>query len=118
VQEFHIKPLDGRRELVRVLALSGFMPDTAWTRLTGGASMGFLDKLLGRTKDVAGDVAAKTGDIAEKTVDVAGDAASKGADVAGDVYDKSKDVVGDAVDKGRDVVDGDKADRPEGSTPA
>jgi hypothetical protein len=43
--------------------------------------VGFLDKLLGRTKEVAGDVA-------EKGMDVAGDAVDKGKDLADEGLDK------------------------------
>jgi hypothetical protein len=43
--------------------------------------VGFLDRLLGRTKDVSGDVA-------EKGVDVAGDAVEKGKDLTEEGLDK------------------------------
>ncbi len=66
--------------------------------------MGWLDKLLGRSKEGAGDVA-----------DTAGDVVDKGVDVAGDAIDKGQELAGDAVDKGKDVLDGDK--EPPASAP-
>ena len=79
--------------------------------------MGLLDKLLGRSKDVADKVGLD--DAAKKVVDVAGDVAEKVGDAAGGVVDKAGDVadkvgldtaaekVGDvasgAVDKAKDV---------------
>jgi hypothetical protein len=66
--------------------------------------MGFLDKLLGRSKEGAGDLADTAGDVVDKSVDVADDAIDKGQELAGD-----------AVDKGKDVLDGDK--EPPASAP-
>ena len=77
--------------------------------------MGFLDKLLGRSKEGAGDVADTAGDVVDKGVDVAGDAVDKGVDVADDAIDKGQELAGDAVDKGKDVLDGDK--EPPASAP-
>jgi hypothetical protein len=68
--------------------------------------MGWLDKLLGRSKEVASDVA-----------DTAGDAVDKGVDVAGDAIDKGQELAGDAVDKGKDLLDGDE-EPPAGAPPA
>ena len=54
--------------------------------------MGFLDKLLGRTQQVAGDVMEKAGDV------------------AGDALDKGEEVAGEMADKGRELLDRDKPD--------
>jgi hypothetical protein len=76
--------------------------------------MGFLDKLLGRTKDVADSAVDKTRDVIPDNVENAvGGAVDKAGDVAGDAVDKARDVipdsveekVGDAVDKTKDVAD-------------
>jgi hypothetical protein len=74
--------------------------------------MGFLDKLLGRGKQVAGGVVEAAGDVVEKTADVAGDVAKKGIDVAGDVFEKGKEVAGDAVEKAGDLFERDRDDEP------
>jgi hypothetical protein len=50
--------------------------------------VGFLDRLLGRTKDVAGDATETAGDVAEKGMDVAGDAVDEGKDLAEEGLDK------------------------------
>jgi hypothetical protein len=55
--------------------------------------MGFLDKVLGRTKETAGSLAEK-----------AGPALDKAQDASGGAWDKSKDVAGDAADKARETV--------------
>ena len=60
--------------------------------------MGWLDKLLGRSKEGASDVADTAGDVVDKGVDAAGDAG----------VDKGQELAGDAVDKGKDLVDGDE----------
>jgi uncharacterized protein YjbJ (UPF0337 family) len=74
----------------------------------GGAhivpAMGFLDKVLGRAKQTAGDVAEK-----------AGPALDKGKDAAGDAWGKTKDVAGDAADKARDTFGG-AGDEAEGTS--
>jgi hypothetical protein len=54
--------------------------------------MGFLDKLLGRGKDAAGDA----GDMAGKKADAAGDAGDKAMDAAGDAGDKAAEMADDA----------------------
>jgi uncharacterized protein YjbJ (UPF0337 family) len=86
--------------------------------------MGFLDKLLGRGKQVVGGVAEKAGDVAERGMDVAGDVAGKAADVAGDVASKTAEVGGRVVEeagelagKGKDLVE-DAVDRVRGSDEA
>jgi uncharacterized protein YjbJ (UPF0337 family) len=58
-------------------------------------AMGFLDKLLGRTKETAGDVADKAAPVVGKAQDAAGDAWDKAGDVASDAVDETKDVVSD-----------------------
>ena len=73
--------------------------------------MGFLDKLLGRTKDTAEDVAEKAAPAVDK--------AEHGAEQA---WDTSKDVAEDAADKAKDTVSelthrGDEAAAAEASEP-
>jgi hypothetical protein len=46
--------------------------------------MGFLDKLLGRSKDVADTAGDKAMEYGDKAVDVAGDAGDKAAEVFGE----------------------------------
>jgi hypothetical protein len=91
------------------------MLDTCGWERTEEEAMGWLDKLLGRSKEVAGDVADTAGDLAAKGADAAGDVVEKGADVAGDAIDKGQDLAGDGVDKGKDLLDGDK--EPPASAP-
>lgn len=69
--------------------------------------MGFLDKLLGRTKDVADAAADKASAVIPDSVENAvGDAVDKAQDVGGDVVDKARDVIPDSVEeKGGDAVD-------------
>ena len=55
--------------------------------------MGFLDKLLGRTKGTAGDVAEKAEPVVDKSEDAAGDAKEK---LAGDDDDVAR--AADAAD--------------------
>jgi hypothetical protein len=66
--------------------------------------MRFLDRLLGRTKETAGDVA------------------DKAQDVASDAVDKAKDVVGggadEAQEKAEDVTGGDRPSGSAGSGPS
>jgi hypothetical protein len=85
--------------------------------------MGFLDRLLGRTKDVAGSAVDKVQDVVPDSVENAvGGAVDKAGDVAGDVADKARDVipdsvedkVGDAVDKTKEVA-GDVVDKVTGA---
>jgi hypothetical protein len=85
--------------------------------------MGLLDKLLGRTKDVAGGAVEAAGDVAGKAVDAAGDVAGRAVDAAGDVAGSAADVAGDAIDRGSDLLDreaaaggehADGAERPAG----
>jgi hypothetical protein len=84
--------------------------------------MGFLDKLLGRTKDVADSAMDKTRDVVPDNIENAvGDAVDKAQDVAGDAVDKARDVIpdsveekiGDAVDKAQDAA-GDVKDKVTG----
>ena len=67
--------------------------------------MGFLDKLFGRAKETAGDVADKTAPVVDKTQGAAGQAWDKTSDVASDVADKAKDVVGSASGEAKEKVD-------------
>jgi hypothetical protein len=60
--------------------------------------MGFLDKLLGRTKETAGDVAEKAAPVVDKAQEGASQAWDTTKDAAGDVADKAKD----ALDRGKD----------------
>ncbi len=69
--------------------------------------MGFLDRLLGRTKQVAEGAADTAGDVVDKGQEAGG----KVVEGAGDVADKAKDVAGDAADK----VTGDSS-KPQGSS--
>lgn len=82
--------------------------------------MGFLDKLFGRTKDTAGDVADNAAPVVDKAQDAGGEAWNKASDVASDTVDKAKDAVGGASDevqeKAEDATGGD--DRPPGPTAA
>ena len=55
--------------------------------------MGFLDKLLGRAKDTAGDVSDKAAPVVDKAQESAGQAWDKATDVAGDAADKVEDAV-------------------------
>jgi hypothetical protein len=50
--------------------------------------MGFLDRLLGRTKEAGRDVTETVGNAADKAEDVAGDVVDKAEDVADDVKDR------------------------------
>ena len=85
--------------------------------------MGLLDKLLGRSKDVASkvgldDAVDKVGDVASGVVDKVGDvadkvgldtAAEKVGDVASGAVDKAKDItgIGDSEAGNDDAADGD-----------
>lgn len=64
--------------------------------------MGFLDKLLGRTKETAGDAADKAAPVVDKAQDAAGDAWDKAGDVASD----AKDAVSDVTHRGDDAAEG------------
>lgn len=60
--------------------------------------MGFLDKLLGRTKETAGDVGEKAAPVVDKAQDAAGQAWDETKDGADDAKDKVGDVAGEAKD--------------------
>jgi hypothetical protein len=62
-------------------------------KTTYGHAMGFLDKLLGRSKDAA-----------EKTEDTAAQAWDKATDVVGDTAEEAKDKVSDLTDPGGDAA--------------
>ena len=72
--------------------------------------MGFLDKLLGRTKETAGDVADKAAPVVDKAEDAAGDA-----------VDEAKDTVSDLTHRGDEPAEATDAAEPgpdkTGSTP-
>ena len=68
--------------------------------------MGFLDKLLGRTKETAGDAADKAAPVVDKAQDAAGDAWDKAGDVTGDAVDEAKDTVSDLTHRGDEAVEG------------
>jgi len=70
-----------------------------------GLAMGFLDKLLGRAKETAGDAADKAAPVVDKAQDAAGDAWDKASDVASDAVDEAKDAVSDLTDRGDEAVD-------------
>ena len=61
--------------------------------------MGFLDKLLGRAKDTAGDVSDKAAPVVDKAQDSAGQAWDKATDVAGDAADKVEDAGSGLTDR-------------------
>ena len=67
--------------------------------------MGFLDKLFGRAKETAGDVADTADPHVDKAQDAAGDAWDKTKGVADDVADTASDTPGGAEDEARDAVD-------------
>ena len=83
--------------------------------------MGFLDKLLGRTKETAGDVADKAAPVVDKAEDAAGDAWDKTDDVAHDAVDEAKDTVSDLTHRGDEPAEATDAAEPgpdkTGSTP-
>lgn len=56
--------------------------------------MGFLDKLLGRTKETAATVAEKAAPAVDKAGEVASGAVDKAGEFASGAVDKAKDVVG------------------------
>lgn len=58
--------------------------------------MGFLDRLLGRTKDVAGSAMDKVQDVVPDSVE---NAVGGAVDKAGDAVDKTREVAGDVADK-------------------
>ena len=84
-------------------------------------SMGFLDKLLGRSKEAAGDVAEKAAPTVDKAQDAAGQAWDKTKDLAddakdkvGDLRDEGEDTAGDVADEAKDAVS--EADAPASGT--
>ena len=72
--------------------------------------MGFLDKLFGRSKETAGDVADKAAPVVDKAEDAAGDA-----------VDEAKDTVSDLTHRGDEPAEATDAAEPgpdkSGSTP-
>lgn len=103
-----------------VSCLCGRAEEASNTDSTPGAPdrysgrMGFLDKLLGKTKDVVADVADKAAPLVDKVKDMAGDHAD---DVKGAV-DKATDVVDDTVGSAVDSVAGEAGDTPPSPPPA
>jgi hypothetical protein len=75
--------------------------------------MGFLDRLLGRTKEAGRDVTETVGNAADKAEDVAGDVVDKAEDVADDAMDKAEDVADDVKDR---VTGSDEPQPPPSST--
>ena len=70
----------------------------------GPCPMGFLDKLLGRAKDTAGDVSDKAAPVVDKAQDSAGQAWDKATDVAGDAAAEVKETVSELTDRGDDAA--------------
>lgn len=62
--------------------------------------MGFLDKLLGRAKETAGDVAEKAAPMVDKAQESAAQAWDKAKDVAGDVVHEAKEKVSEREESG------------------
>jgi hypothetical protein len=71
---------------------------------TYGHGMGFLDKLLGRTKPVAEDAGDKAGSMADTATDTAEKAWDKGADAAGDAADTAKNAASEVADAASDAA--------------
>jgi uncharacterized protein YjbJ (UPF0337 family) len=67
--------------------------------------MGFLDKLFGRAKHTAGDVADEAAPVVDETRDSAAHAWDKATEVAGDAADEVKDTVSELTDRGEDAAD-------------
>jgi hypothetical protein len=67
-------------------------------------AMGFLDKLLGRTKQATDDAGEKAGSLGDKAEDAGEKAWDKGTDAAGDTADEAKDTVSDLTDRGEDAA--------------
>lgn len=63
--------------------------------------MGFLDKLLGRSKETAEGVGESAKDTGEKAMDTASDVGDKAKDTASDLGDKTQD----ALDRDEGVSD-------------
>ena len=63
--------------------------------------MGFLDKLFGRAKDTAGDVADKAAPVVDEAQDSAAHAWDKATEVAGEM----KDTVSELTHRGEDAAD-------------
>jgi hypothetical protein len=59
--------------------------------------MGFLDKLFGKTKDAASDVADKAAPVVDRATDKTGDLGEQAADKASDLIDRAKDAGQDDV---------------------
>ena len=68
-------------------------------------AMGFLDKLFGRAKDTAGDVADKAAPVADKAQDSAEQGWDKARDVADDAADEAKDTVSELTHRGEGAAD-------------
>ncbi len=73
---------------------------------TYGPGMGFLDKLLGRAKETAGDVADKAAPMVDKAQNAADNAWDSAKDMADDVADEAKDKVSELTDRGDDAETG------------
>lgn len=78
--------------------------------------MGFLDKLLGKAKQTAGDVADKTAPMVEKAQHAAGQAWDKAKDRGGDAKDTAADTADEATDTVSDAAS-DTRDASTGSGP-
>jgi uncharacterized protein YjbJ (UPF0337 family) len=87
----------------------GFDPDRPCLRVAARGRMvppmGFLDKLLGRTKETAGEAADKAAPVVDKAQDAAGDARDKAGDAAGDAGDEAKDAVSDLTHRGDEAAE-------------
>jgi hypothetical protein len=53
--------------------------------------MGFLDKLFGKTKNAASDLADKAAPVVDRATDKAGDLAEHAGDKASDLADRARD---------------------------
>ncbi len=67
--------------------------------------MGFLDKLFGRAKTTATDIAEQAAPMVDRAVDKAGDLAHQAKDAAAPMVDKAQDLAGQAADKASELVD-------------
>jgi uncharacterized protein YjbJ (UPF0337 family) len=67
--------------------------------------MGLLDRLLGRAKETASDVAEKAGPVVDQAVDKAGELAGQAKEAVGGFAEKHGDSVKDGVTRAGDFVD-------------
>jgi gas vesicle protein len=67
--------------------------------------MGFLDRLFGRTKETADDIADEAAPAVDKAQDAAGEAWEKAKDTADDVGDAAKDRLGGAADEAKETAE-------------